>query len=330
MGACPERRHGSERRRKWAAAAARQKRRPSARSSIPAPRSMQQHPKGCSLATMRPVACTNTGGPMFLGVLVWMGFSGGGRTALEGGRKETEGAWKVAAAARVGRGCAAEEQVTSTAACRRERRLADAAAAPTGRRPRAGRAAASGRQGDCKYACCGATEGPAAQLCARRPQEAAKLGPSTACAAAMALGCWLGRKGRCWARGSGAGVRLQRVASGSGCGPHLFRHHAGRAASAVCAWRCGGTSFGAESAVQAQQSPRPASAVRRHVFGGPPSSLRAPFPTPCVGTAPSECRQVRGRNLCVPPLPTAPPPPRALAALATASGFGVATAADRP
>lgn len=88
---------------------------------------------------MRPVACTNTGGPVDgLGAAVRVGCSAG-RVLLAGGRKDTEGAWKVAAERREGREGRAAEQVT-TAAWRRVRRLAAAAGRHSCR--------ASGRQGD--------------------------------------------------------------------------------------------------------------------------------------------------------------------------------------
>lgn len=77
-----------------------------------------------------------------MGAAVRVGCSGCpcGRVLLAGGRKDTEGAWKVAAARREGR--AAEQTTLTAAAWRMERRLA---AAPEAR---ASCCRASGRQGE--------------------------------------------------------------------------------------------------------------------------------------------------------------------------------------
>lgn len=139
---------------------------------------------------MRPVACTNTGGPLCcLGMLLWClaCWSAGGRAGLEGGRKETAGAWNVAAFRREGRPAA-----HTTAACRRLRRcrLAVAAGRPN---------AASGRQGD------RLDWGPAAGGWARHCEAALGAATSAAMPRLLRLAGWCGGGLGAWGRGAVVG-----------------------------------------------------------------------------------------------------------------------------
>ena len=189
---------------------------------------------------MRPVACTNTGGPLCCLGAAARASSAWVALLLElGGRKETEGAWKVAAARRDGR-----SEAHTASCCRRVRRPA-AAALPRmsgrqGDRLLAGLQVGAGRAGPASDSVAAGAMPPL--RAAGRPSErgrpaAQRLGAGALSRRGLGGGC----DGATTRGGAGGGWVARRAeegrlggAGGPGCAAHPASNHgpqAGRARS---------------------------------------------------------------------------------------------------